>query len=211
MQGFLSVCRIISRSMKITRFTDWRYNMKRIIAITTALVFMLSAGTTVSAAHHIPCIGRMLQSGAFCQNGENCDIEHHWFRHGGGEGGCFWNVDIQGTCDRWESCHGVYGTPGAYDQSVEEGVTQDQPAQNALPQAPDYGTLPQNGVQGNQAQESGQSSQTAGEAPAAGTYDGGAGSAAGYGNQTAGYGNGGYYGGGCHTSGHHGSGRHGHH
>ena len=90
--------------------------MKRIIAITTALVFMLSAGTTVSAAHHIPCIGRMLQSGAFCQNGENCDIEHHWFRHGGGEGGCFWNVDIQGTCDRWESCHGVYGTPGAYDQ-----------------------------------------------------------------------------------------------
>ena len=69
--------------------------MKRIIAITTALVFMLSAGTTVSAAHHIPCIGRMLQSGAFCQNGENCDIEHHWFRHGGGEGGCFWNVDIQ--------------------------------------------------------------------------------------------------------------------
>lgn len=190
--------------------------MKKSIVIGTALAFMLSAGVTVSAGHHMSCVGRVIQGSNACWNGEYCDSEYHWLRHNSGQGCGFWGVDIQGTYDRWASCHGVYESGTTYEPFGAEDATGNQPA----------GALTQEQSGGNtatQSQEAGEPAveqevqppvQPAVEAPAAGTYNGEADNWGGYGNQTSGYYNGGYYGGGCHTSGgrgHHGSGHHGHH
>lgn len=197
MQGFLSVCRIISKDMKTTVFSDWRYvEMRKIIGMGAALVLMLSVGMTASAWHHATGTGRMIQGSGLCHYQ---DGTHHLFWHEAGQNCAFWDIDVSGICDNWEYCHGGAGT--AYGQQGADGAAQSQSAVNAVPESqPAVNVATENPAEAQTGYEAG-----AAAAESYGTgyqyYNGG------------GYGNGGYcapgnYATGCHGSGHHGRGHH---
>lgn len=73
--------------------------MKKMIAVGAALSLILSMGMTVSAAGPSSCMRRVMAPGILWRHHDGHGNGGH---HGGNGYGCgFWDIDVDGICDRW--------------------------------------------------------------------------------------------------------------